>query len=377
MERCEQHHPAPTIPRWLAPAAVLGLGVAEAARRLAARGLPTDLSAYVSAAQTFAARQDPYGRAIYDAPAWQGFPFVYCPAALWLLLPLALLPRAALLLGDLALRGCAAWWVAAQLRRRSALPRATVWELLLLAWLYEPFVTDLMAGNLALYMLAALLAVLRLGEAARAPTQLAGGVGLGVAFGFKPMWGVAAGYAALQQRRWWVAAGLLAGAGSMLLISLAQGPLFGSWLRHLDEVRAAYRTCDALAISPVWLAIVALAWGVVAAWLLRPSCAGAAGAARGELTWLWGCASLIAWPRLAPYCYLALAPVLVAVAPALGRGPALLIAAPWLGPLPWLLGERWMPRVRYGWALALAVGLAAWLARLRKGKPSGRGCAAA
>ena len=58
-----------------------------------------------------------------------------------------------------------------------------------------------------------------------------------------------------------------------------------------------------------------------------------------DALWIWGCASVPLWPRLASYSYVALIPVLLFLLPRLGAKRVGLITLVWMGPLPWMMRE--------------------------------------
>lgn len=332
---------------WVILVGVIGL---EAYRRLVQGVVPPDLSAYLAAADVFAAGHNPYGAALFDSALYDGYPYVYPPGTLPLISPLAWASPAAVAIFDLLARSLVAVLSLRWLGRRF-LPDVPLGVLGALAILYQPFVADFATGNVATYLLGAFLLCVHLSRQDWRGWHLPAGLVCGLILAFKPMWGLAAGAVLLANRRWRASAAVFCGAVVVGGLTAMHVDLVGPWLDRVGQVRDFYRSFDLLAVAPALLPVAAIIWlgAGVALWRRE--------AAREHL-WLWACVSLWAWPRLATYSYVLLVPVLVFLWRRWGYRRAGALALVGLGPIPWLLldfGEFTYLAVLYVWALALSV----------------------
>jgi hypothetical protein len=354
--------------RWapLAWALVVTLVAVEVARRLISGEIPSDLSAYIAAADVFSRGENPYGPALFDSAHYAGFVYVYPPGTLPLIEPLALVPPPIIAAADALLRAAAIVFALSWVRRVLAVELPLAW-LVLAAVFYQPLLVDFMAGNLCAYMFAAFIACMWMGHDEPRLWHAFAAVGLGVVLAFKPMWGIPAGLVLLVRGRWKMAAGLVAGAGVVAGLSLVewtggfewtggQEPtgevLVDSWLARIESVRARYHSVDLLSLAPSVLPVAVVAWIVAGAVLVRRL-----GAQHPRL-WLWACVSLVAWPRLASYSYLFVVPALCFLWVRWGWRRALALSLVAFGPLPWMLqtfGAEYQHRILlFAWVWIVA-----------------------
>lgn len=292
---------------------------AFALARLVSAELPGDLSAYVFAMRAFADGQSPY-ISHETSPHYIGFPYVYFPGTLYLLMAASWVPaRALAALDALAKFGCLLYsgrWI----RRRYDLPIA--WPVLsLCALALDPVYTDVLAGNLALYMFVILLATVDLSEREDLNWRhrLPIGFGFGLLLVFKPMWGLIAAWVAVLNRRWELVAGLALGAGTVFALAGLHPEMIPQWLDVLRWIRELWPGFDLGSVVP-WLSpIAAAAWGVMAVkvWRERPPEA-----------WLWGCSFALTWPRLGNYSYIIALPLLAYISTKGETSRALLLCVP-------------------------------------------------
>lgn len=350
----------------------LGLfAAAVALSRYLSAEVPLDFSAYLAAAQTFAAGENPYSAALFSAPNYQGFVYIYPPGTLPFLAPLTWAPAPVMAalesLLHLGALGLAMGW----LRRRFELA-APLSICVGVAFLCYPFAYDYRVGNLGAYMLAALVGCAWMMEQPRQRAHhVAAAVLLGVGLAFKPMWGLSAGAILLARRRWAAAAGLLVGAALVALLSFVAwngAPLLNDWWARLAELRAQRRSFSLLEWYAPLVVLVGLAWLGAALALLRRH------RARNPELWLWACTLLLIWPRISSYSYLIFIPVIAYFWRRWGWQRALLIAVPMLEPTAWLFAAldavHLQHQLLYAWAWGVALLLFVDLWRFEE--PSGR-----
>lgn len=292
---------------------------AFAIARLFSEELPGDLSAYVFAMRAFADGQSPYiGHS--TSPHYMGYPYVYFPGTLYLVMAISWIPAHALAALDaLAKLGCLLYsgrWI----QRRYALPIA--WPVLsLCALTLDPIYTDIRAGNLVLYMFVILLAIVDLSEREDVSwrRRLLTGVAFGLLLMFKPMWGIIAAWVAALNRRWGLVVGLALGAGAVFALAGLQPEMIPQWLEVLRRIREFWPGFDLGSVVP-WLSpVAAITWGVMAVkvWRERPTEA-----------WLWGCSFALAWPRLGNYSYIIALPLLAYISTRLEKSHVILACVP-------------------------------------------------
>jgi hypothetical protein len=331
--------------------APIALGVAELFRRLVA-GPPHDLAAYVAAAQTSAAGEDPYGDAIFNAPAYGGYPYVYPPFTLTLLRRVGSLPAPVWSVADWLVRVALIPASCRLLGRRLEL-RLPLAVLLLGAVLFAPVALDTFAGNLAVVELALLLWLVHRTGRAACWTDLPVGAVVLVGAAVKPTWLLPAVAMVLLMRRGRLALGLAAGAAVVAAGSWLERDLHAAWIQRLQVVRTYWQDFDLLALS-VWVYLAAaVGWASFALYLA---------ARRHPQLWVWCCTSLVAWPRLRVYALTAAAPGLLLFGKRRGWRQALLLLAPLATPLPLILravaGDTVSNYWYLGW-LTLLTGLVA------------------
>ncbi len=330
--------------------------------RLAEAWPAGDLTAYLAAADVYWEGGNPYGSELRRSEHYAGYPYVYPPATLVLLRPLVWLPAPiASGLATLASGGLLAWSTE-RLHRRFALP-VPLAPLVLATLFFGPVTADLLAGNLAVAMLAANIAVAELlGEAdALSPGRFAGLAALGLILSFKVMWLIPAAVLVVADGRWRAAAAFTAGAVAMFGGSLLVDPGLGPWLARLDWLRRAFpESFDLLSLAPRVYPVAVVAAGTLI-WACRRRST--------DLVWAAACCSVVAWPRLAPYSFLVLAPAIAQLAARFGPRVGAVLVVPMWGPVYWLFGmpsgmlqPRWWHLI---WACAVA-GAIAWTALRRE-----------
>ncbi|MFU8802596.1 MAG: hypothetical protein ACNA8W_02195 [Bradymonadaceae bacterium] len=319
------------IPREL-PFILLGVLLAlELYRRLFLGYIPHDFGAYLAAADTFSRGLDPYSEAIFDSPLYQGYPYIYAPASLYLTLLVSHLPTVLVTALDAILRMAifiaSMGWLQKKLQLRPDLP-----TLLFVGCFFAPFAFDFMTGNLETYMFFGLIVVVGLADRSGIAVPLLGGVIVGLLLFVKPMWLIAAVAALVALRGWLVLTGLIAGAMTATAVSLASQDLYTSWLARLGEVREFYGAVNYLEFSPWLYGLAIFAWAGAGLWILKTR-------GFGGDTWIYACTSIVIWPRIDLYSYMILLPVLLFLWRELGGVRAMLIALPLVGPLPWVLAS--------------------------------------
>jgi hypothetical protein len=294
--------------------------------RLTGGLFPADLSAYLAAAETFAQGGNPYGSELTESSHFDGLPYVYPPGTLYLIAPLRWLPPPVLAAGHLVVAGGVLVWSVDRLDRRFDLD-LPLGPTLLFVLLFGPVTSDLMVGNLAVILLGATVATAELADrnldlpAAGALTLL------GVVYSFKVLWLAPALLLLVAARRWGHLAALGAGLLVVAGLSALHPALVVDWIERVRWVRDRFPdSLDLLSLAPWFYPVALVAWLVAALRAARHSPTAA---------WLAGCASLFAWPRLAPYSFvLALPPIAAALSRLPPRRSLLLPLALW-GPVYW------------------------------------------
>ena len=317
--------------------------------------LAVDFSAYLAAAQTFFAGENPYTTELYDAPNFQGYIYIYPPGTLPFLWPLTWF-SSKLLAALETLLHLGAFALSARYLWRHFHLELPLSICLALALLWHPFTISYRSGNLAIYMFAAFVACIWL---AQQPKQRAQHVLLAVLLGivliFKPMWGLAAGIILLMRLRWASAAGLLAGA--LIVIGLSMMPWHGEvllddWWARVTEIRLKFRSPSLLEYYSPLLPAVALLWLAGAVALLRRQ------RERNPDIWVWACVLLLTWPRISAYSYLIILPVIFYFWNRWDWRKALLLAAPTFDPIYWIFadsnGIHTYHHMTYIWLLLVA-----------------------
>jgi hypothetical protein len=331
---------------------VLTLIGAELVRR-ATGVVPTDVTAYLAAADVFEAGGNPYGREIALSPRYEGYRFNYLPGTLYLLQPLAWLSTRAVSIGHLVLSTAALVGSVGYLADRFQLDCSRA-LLVALALLFGPVAVALYVGNIPLLLLAAVLAVVRASEpdeagGRRVATCLASGIVLAL----KPTWAVPAGLALVGRRRWRLAIAFGAGVAGPVALSCLEPELLRAWLDRITSVPGnVMRSREGISLWTFWpLSVVAalLAAGGIA--LRRP-----------ESLWLFACAAVFCSPRLTPYSYVLTLPALAYLVSRWRPWQMALLVLPIWGPLHWWLRvtsharEQW---TMYAWSLVVA-GFTGW-----------------
>ena len=337
----------------------IGLAIALAATDT----IPPDISAYLVGADVFWNQGlDPYLPPHFAASAhWTGYPYVYHPGTLALLYPLAVLPAWATVLAMTLLRGAATLAVCRWLVRRYAL--TVSWPMLALgAVMFTPWVHDAYGANLATFGLAGWAALDALCGRRRCGWALGAAALAGLLVCAKPVWLLPPLWAAVCAKRADVGAAFVAGAAVCLALSLPWEPaLWTHWWDMITTIRQMWFTFDAHALGgrPLWLGLLGV-WVAVGLWLWR------ARSAREAMTW--ASASVLGWPRLNVYSYLALVPMLIDLSRRLPRWALGALCAPSLVLLPILFDDLGYPRLYrimcYPWALIVAI---TWLVSITRG----------
>lgn len=317
--------------------------------------LPPDLSAYLAAAETFWAGGNPYGPALREAAAFKGYPYVYPPGTLYLIIPLQWLsPQLLGLLHALVsvgvLVGLARW------ARRRFLPDVPTEVLLAGLALFGPISVDLLVGNISILLLGAVAVGLASSDKARTGRETPLGAGdnatlivAGVVLAFKAMWALPVLLAMLFRRQWRRLCAFSTGLAAIAVLSVTDPTLIRAWWAQLRRIPTVFpNSYDLLSLAPILAPLAAVAWLALTFLLLRRDRHNAGFA---------GALSVPAWPRLAPYSFsLMIFPLLEAIRRR--PTPALALLAPMWGPFYWLwvdslpsLLTRWL---HLGWAIAAA-----------------------
>ncbi len=282
-------------------AGCVGLGIWRAIHG----ALPHDLSAYVSAADLFAAGANPY-TSYAEATHYAGYPYVYPPGTLWVIAPLSVLPATLVVVGEAALRGVLTWRVTRHLTRIYGMEMP--WQILTACLLlYQPYLTDVWAGNIAILLFWGWLEFVQHTKNSMlyGVRGVVAGVVVGVLVAFKPTWMLPVGWALICAGHLRVGAGALCAV--MLIAALGWVPdtgWYADWWGLLEETRAHWASFGWMSVSPWLWGLLVAAWSGVAVWVWRH---------RREQAWLWGAASIVVWPHANIYSYLLVLPLALAV----------------------------------------------------------------
>ena len=327
------------------------LALLELGRRALFGYVPDDFTAYLSAADSFAAGLNPYE--VYEGPRYDGKPYNYFPGTLYLILPLAFVSTAVAVTADWIVR-CAVLLCTLRFLQRRILPNAGLQFVLLAADFHEPLMIDLLFGNLVTYLLGAWALSVWLSERSSEGWRemvLAGLVGLVVVF--KPFWFLPVAWSLYLGRKWRLLAAVAASGGAVTAASFTLPETIPAFFAHTQRMREFYYSVDFLNLAPALLPVVGVLWLAGALHIER----------RGDRAWafLWGCASIPLWPRLATYSYVMTIPVILFLVHRWGWLRGLLASCVLVGPIPWLLrtsswmlGERLENWTHFVWALLMA-----------------------
>jgi hypothetical protein len=375
-------HSVVRIACWLLFAAAIGT---LAGLRFAGAWPAGDLTAYMAAADVYAAGGNPYGPALEAADRYAGYPYVYPPGTLPLIRPLAGVSTH--MAGGLLtlLSGGLLVYVVGSLRRRFELAIPTA-PLAVGALLFGPVIADLLSANLAVVMLAANVAVADLvagSDDDRRALRLGALTLLGVVLSFKFMWLIPAlVLTAAVGRNYWCCAvlgvaklrrrlgvalfaflpffALITGPLLVAAASLLVDPTLAAWLDRLQWLRREFpASLDILSLAP---GLYPITVGAATSLLVRCRDASI------DLLWVAACCSVVAWPRLAPYSFALLLPALAHLARRLDPRHLALLVLPMWGPVYWTIAlpagslhARWLHVV---WAVL--VGGVVWVVGLEE-----------
>lgn len=312
--------------------AIAALIVLELLRRLFLGYVPDDFTAYLSAADTFAAGGNPYSDDILSQARYDHKPFNYFPGTLWILWPLHLLstPVAAGL--DWCLRIFALGFAVLEIRRAveaHGSRKLPLHFVVLLAVAFQPLLVDLLFGNIITYLFFALALIIRLSGATRAVPMIMGGLTAGIVLAFKPYWILPGLFIAVAKRNVALGAAICGGAGIIVLASLP----FLSWrdvyIAHVQAMAAFYHSVAIGTYLPVWMVgLVIIGWCVAGGLLIRKN---------PEESWLFAFTALVCFPRVGTYDYVLAFPLVLLLITRLGWLRGLTIGVVFWGPLPWIL----------------------------------------
>lgn len=323
--------------------------------------VPDDFSAYLVAADIFWEGGNPYDKDVFQvAERWNGKPYNYFPGTLYFIVWMAWVPSAVAVAVDFIARVTALFFAIRYLARR-ILPDTRLHFVFLVALLYEPLFIDVLFGNLVSYLLAAWVACVYLSERSPTVRRMGAAVGCGIVLAFKPFWFPAAAYPFVLRRNWRGLAGLIAGGAIVFGLSLLHLEWREVFFAHTQLMRQIYYSVDFLNLAPPLLIVAGLLWAAGAFWLDRRN---------AEWAWLFGCASLAAFPRLATYSYTLMLPVLLFLIRRWGWARGLGYGIVLVGPLPWILrtsslmpGERLENWTHFVWTIVTSVVLFVMLSR--------------
>lgn len=311
--------------------AIGALVVLELLRRLFLGYIPDDFTAYLSAADTFAAGQNPYSNDILSQPRYNGKPFNYLPATLWILWPLHLLSTPVAAAIDWCLRIAALGFsiqVFSRAVEKHGHHKLRLHFVFLLAVAFQPMLVDLLFGNIITYLFFALALILRLSNS-EGLKALGGGVIAGMILAFKPYWILPGLFIALAQKQQVLAAGIFVGAGMIVVASLPYLNWLEVYVAHVESMAAFYYS---VAIGTFFsfpqIILTILAWCAAAGLLVRKN---------PEESWLFAFTSLVCFPRIGTYDYVLAFPLVLLLITRLGWLRGLSLGVVFWGPLPWIL----------------------------------------
>ncbi len=333
----------------------LALGVVvlmEFVRRAFLGFVPDDFTAYLVAADTFAAGLNPYVD-FADAARWAGKPYNYFPGTLYLVVWMAWVPTAVAVALDFCARITALFFAIRWLARR-ILPDVPTHYVFLIALACEPLFIDVLFGNFVSYLLSAWVGCAYLAEQSATRKRVAAAAVCGVVLAFKPFWFAPAAYCFVLKRNWRGLIGLGAGGAVIGGLSLLHLEWTDSFLTHTAAMREFYYSVDLLNLAPPLLAVAIVLWAA-AAWVLDRT-------GDREWTWLFGCTAVVIFPRLATYSYSLALPLVLYFMRRWGVWRGLAYSVVLIGPLPWLLrtsslmpGERLENWTHFVWMWATTV----------------------
>lgn len=311
-------------PYYLTAALLIAL---EFVRRAFLGYVPDDFTAYLSAADIFVAGGHPYGDEVFEVTRYDGKVYNYLPGTLWLIAPLAWLPTAAAVALDWIARVAVLAFSVRTFARR-LLPAAAPQAVLLLVMFHQPLLVDVLFGNFVTYLLGAFALCVWVADRAPGPRELAAALVAGVLFAFKPFWIFTGLFVLLSARQLRAAVACCAGAALVGLLSLPFLDIAPIYLERVTSMARFYHSV-ALGTYASWaIPLVAIVWAAAGVVLVRRA---------APDVWVWGACSLVFWPRLGTYSYLALLPVLLFLIQRLGWLKSVPFLLVYVGPLPWLL----------------------------------------
>ena len=343
------------------------LAVLELVRRGFLGYVPDDFTAYLSAADAFVAGLNPYTDELFTVARYNGKPYNYFPGTLYLIAPLGYLPTAVAAAVDWVMRMVV---LVATLRflHRRILPEVGFQFVLVVAALSEPLMIDLLFGNSVTYLLGAWALSVWLSEQPKTrPAHYGLAALVGLVTVFKPFWFLPAAWSLFVGRKWGPLAAAVGSIGSVTAASLTLPETIPAFFAHTQRMREFYYSVDFLNLAPWLLPVVGVAWGAAALWLDR----------KGDRDWvfLWGCASIPLWPRLATYSYTMTIPIVLYLVRRWGWARGLAYSCIVIGPIPWLLrvsplmpGERLELWAHFIWTIVTSVVLFRLLSR-KAGRP--------
>jgi hypothetical protein len=320
--------------------------------------MPWDLEIYLHAARAASAGESPY-TSEFVASLRFDFPFIYAPGTLTFLQPFSSLSAVQTAVGYFIAQAATLVGICRYLQQRY-LPDQPMVLVVGLAVAFFPFYRDLVAGNIAIFLLAATLGTIEAAEtcaaeaaSAKRPTwQLGFALVLGVLGACKPFWLIPAGVVILARRSWSVLAAVTAGFAVVVGLTALRWQLVDGWVSTVLASHHSDPTVDLLRLGWPLAAAFFLAWLGLAAYLYlrraRPS-------SEFALT------SLSVWPRLQPYSFVLGFPLYVWLIKRLGWKRAGWLIVPVCTPLTFAYSptggqiERWVLFVWAGLLFALAI----------------------